>query len=431
MFTPQQLFCEVGSAPDNLEHAPFLERARLEREHGRDDQARLALAGYVVARLVDRALIQPESPEMHEGFLWQLDAVRRHIRDLPAELPETAHLSGITEAVPTDGRQPFASLRLGLTAYGYFLEHEGRLEEALDAISLAVRTYGSQIPAAEFAVCALFCARLHRLLAHWETAEACYCAAEEAGEITGDPTSTLRGRLGRAAVLRGQGNLPAARAMVEGVLREAEPLHLADVLTIAYGDLGVVYELQGLKLDSLYAKYQAFQLAPDSLQQMRALGDLGVGLAELGCYGAARLAFEIVISSGASFLVRTNALVELMDLEAVAGNRVAFERHRAAIDADTAQMWPTMQVDYLYKTGIGLARFGQLGRAADTLKAAAQLAENSRLHAWYFRVERVLQNLALCTDREAERPAGPELLLAPQLREVELGLRQYADMAGV
>ena len=40
------------------------------------------------------------------------------------------------------GAQPLASLRLSLMAYAYFLEHEGRLEEGLEVLGLAVRTHG-------------------------------------------------------------------------------------------------------------------------------------------------------------------------------------------------------------------------------------------------------------------------------------------------
>lgn len=414
---------------DVLEHAPFLERARLERENGRDDAARLALAGYVVARLIDRLLTKSGTPEMQEGFLWQLDAVRRHIRDLPGELPETAHLAGITESIPLDS-QPLAALRLGLTAYAYFLEHEGRLDEALDSVSLAVRTHGEEVPPNDFAASALFCGRLHRLLAHWEAATTCYRAAEQAGLTIGDPISSFRGVLGQAAVLRGQGNLPSSRAMVLGVIRDAEPLGIPDIMHLAYADLGVVYELQGLKAESLHAKYRAFQLAPDSLQEMRALGDVGIGLAEIGHHPAARMALEIVADSDSSFLIRTNALIELMDLESSAGNRVAFERRRAAVESTLGQLSPSLSVDYYYKAGLGLARFGQLSRSADLLKEAARLAEENRLHAWYFKVERVLQNLAVCPDHDVELPDGPELTRAPQIREVELGLRQYAELAG-
>ena len=54
LFTSEQLFDEVGSSADVLRHAPFLERARVERDYDRELSARLALAAYVTARLVDR-----------------------------------------------------------------------------------------------------------------------------------------------------------------------------------------------------------------------------------------------------------------------------------------------------------------------------------------------------------------------------------------
>ena len=61
-----------------------------------------------------------------------------------------------------------ASLRLSLIAYAYFLEHEGRLEEALDMLALAVRTHGAGgARRPEFAASALFAGRLNRLLARW------------------------------------------------------------------------------------------------------------------------------------------------------------------------------------------------------------------------------------------------------------------------
>jgi hypothetical protein len=87
-------------------------------------------------------LAHEESAGAQEGVLWQLDAVRRHLRELPADSPESAHLHGITDAIPV-GSQSLASLRLSLMAYAYFLEHEGRLEEAIEVLALGVRTHGS------------------------------------------------------------------------------------------------------------------------------------------------------------------------------------------------------------------------------------------------------------------------------------------------
>ena len=156
----------------------------------------------------------------NEAFEWQVAAVRRHLRSLPADTPESAHLSGISQEVSLTPATK-SGLRLSLTAYAYFLEHEGRLEEALDVLALASRTHGESVPAAEFASTALFAARLNRLLARWSPATKCYFAAEHAAEQASDAMMQLRARLGRGAVLRGMGNLPMARAIGEEVAQAA------------------------------------------------------------------------------------------------------------------------------------------------------------------------------------------------------------------
>ena len=411
-----------------LRHAPFLERARVERDHEREATARLALAAYVVVRLVDRMLDGVEGEDAVAAFSWQLEAVRRHLADLPGDLPETAHLAGIVDAVGPTG-VPGPGLRLSLTAYAYFLEHEARLSEALDVLPLAGRTQGAPIPAGDFASLALFAGRLNRLLARWAEASRCYGAAEAAGRAASDPITSLRGRLGRGAVLRGQGNLPLARTMVEGVIAEAGALNLREVLTIAWADLGSVLANQGLKVESLQANYQAFQFADDSVQRMRVLGDIGIGLLELGAPEEARLAFEIVAGSNTSFLVRTNAMLELMELESGVGNRMAFERRRNEAQEVYDRMTPSMAADFHYKTGVGLLRFGKEARAREALDAGLRLAEMHRLNAWYFRFERVLATLgtgAPAGDREPEPTVSPARVESPAVREVAVGLREYA-----
>ena len=427
LFTSEQLFDEVGSSADVLRHAPFLERARVERDHHREESARVALAAYVLARVVDRLHEGVADDESREALAWQVDAVRRHLTDLPAALPETAHLVGILEAIPS-ASQPATGLRLGLTAYAYFLEHEARLAEALDVLDLAARCHGKRIPAAEFAAIALFAARLRRLQAQWAAANASYSAAEEAGQAAGDMVTVLRGRLGRGAVLRGQGNLPAGRALTESVLRSAEELKLRDVQSMAWVDLGAVLALQGLLAESVQAKYRAFQLSDDEVQRMRYLGDLGISLAQIGAHSAARTAFEIVIASQSSFLVRTNAILELMDLESGVDNRVAFERLRAEAESARDRMPPSMMADYLFKLGQGLARFGKVTRAREVLSEGMRLSEASGLNAWYFKIERALQSLGSGpTDtREPKHSAPAGMSELPAVQEVALGLREYA-----
>jgi tetratricopeptide (TPR) repeat protein len=430
LYTPQRLFGEVGSSSDILSHEPFLERARLQREQEHDGSARLALGAYVVARLVDRLLTTDIGGAALDGFRWQLEAVRRHVKDLPAEAPETAHLAGVVDAVPAEG-QPTSSLWMSLTAYAYFLEHEGRLEESLEMVTLAARSQGPGTPAPDFTAYALFAGRLNRQLARWDVASACYGAAEEAGVQTGDSVSALRGRLGKGAVHRGQGNYPLARAIAEGVVREATDLGLTDAQALAYADLGTIYNFQGLRLEALKAHYQAFRLTRDPLQRMRTLSDLAIDLSEIGAFEAARLAFEIVINSNTSFLVRVNALLELMELESSVGNRVAFERCRNAIQEGAARLSPSMATDFEFKVGTGLARFGQLSRAREAYAEGLRLAEVNSLNAWYFKIEQALEQLSLRQEDERKQQKRTEQDQEPVIDQVMVGLREYAASAGV
>ena len=431
MFTPQRLFGELSSSSDVLAHEPFLERARLQREQEREGSARLALGAYVVARLVDKLLpVEAAVGERGEGFGWQLEAVRRHVSELPADAPETAHLAGVVAAVPTEGK-PGSGLWMSLTAYAYFLEHEGRLDEALEMLMLAAHTQGASTTPPDFVGYALFAGRLNRLLARWDAASTCYGAAEEAGSHIGDSVAMLRGRLGLGAVDRGRGNLPVARAIAERVVRDATAMKLESVLVIAYADLGVVFNLQGLKLEALESHYQAFRLTHDPQLQMRTLGDVAIGLYDIGAVDAARIAFQIVARSSASALVRGNACLELMDLESSVGNRVAFERCRGAVEEFRNRMSPSMAVDYRYKLGIGLQRFGQPARAREALAEGLALAESHQLNAWYFKIERALAELGQNTERVPVEAPASQLSEAPSVRRMEMELREYAAVGAL
>jgi tetratricopeptide (TPR) repeat protein len=430
LYTPQRLFGEVGSSSEILSHEPFLERARLQREQEQDTSARLAMGAYLVARLVDKLLSLSVDSEAAEGFSWQLEAVRRHVSELPGDAPETAHLSGVVSAITVQGF-PTPNLWKSLTAYAYFLEHENRLEESLEVLTLAVRSHGGQLSPAEFVPYALLAARLNRLLARWDPSIICYQAALEAATRTGDLNRALRARLGRAHVDRARGNLPQARKEVEEVISEAERSDLPDVQSDAHQDLGVVLMLQGARAESLQATYNAFRLSQDPLSRMRILGDLGYALNECGYYTAARVALDIVASSESSYLGRLNALLELMQLESAVGNRVSFERRRQQGRELSGRMTPSMAVDYRFKTAVGLARFDQVERAREIAREALALAEQHRLNEWYFRIESMLNGIDSTATRDAEVQAPAEVAATPAVLQMTSGLREYASLAGV
>src|SRR5690606_9258693 len=173
----------------------------------------------------------------------------------------------------------------------------------------------------------------------------------------------------------------------------------------------------------------------DPIQRMRVLGDLGVGLAEVGAEETARLAFRIVIDTSGSALLRMNARLELMALDAASGNRLAFEQHRQAARDFADQMPPSMACDYRFKAGRGLASFGQAGRGRALIAEGLEIAETHGLNEWYFRLERALGELAVPEPQPAEpAPArdwrdGADPHAQSALARMATGLQEFAEAA--
>ena len=177
-------------------------------------------------------------------MLWQLDAVRRHLRELPPDSPESAHLHGITDAIPV-GAQSLASLRLSLMAYAYFLEHEGRLEEALEVLALAVRTHGPGVPAPDFAASALFAGRLNRSWRAGLLPRPATPRPSRPPSTARDKVLMLRASLGRGAVLRGQATCRWRGRSPRRSRLCADHAGLREVEAMAYADLGAVLFVEG------------------------------------------------------------------------------------------------------------------------------------------------------------------------------------------
>lgn len=434
MFTAERLFSSREAAPDILAHEPFLTRARAEHDAGRPEGARMALGAYALVRLLDTALPAAAMPEPGGQIGSPVANLRRRLEVLPRGEAEPAHLGAIVAALdePTEQRRR-AGIRAGSLAYAFFLEQEGRLAEALDMVAVAARTWDGAIPAADFGTLALHAARLNRLMARWPVAMAAYQDAEEAGTEAGDRIITLRGRLGQGAVLRGQGNLPASQAIARSVIADAEAPELRQIQAGAYADLGVVYMLMERRIDALVAMYESFLRTVDPVDRMHVLGDLGIGLAEAGAHETARLAFGIVVTTSSSALLRMNARLELMALDAAANNRVAFEQHRQAAREFADQMPPSMACDYRYKAGRGLAAFGQAARGRALIVEALRIAEAQGLNEWYFRLERALGDLAVPDAQAAAAPARRDTAdphVEAALARMASGLQEFAEAAG-
>lgn len=429
MFTPNRLDRALAQQPDAATQVSFLGRDRA--EHSADDEIRrrAALGAYLAARLVDRLLALDGTEKAEEGLRWQQESTLHYVRDLPREDTESAYLAAIVAAVqPGPGRR-LASVRIALRDYASFLEHEARLDAALDALRLSAATWLGDIPASDFADLALFAGRLNRQLGRHELAEECFVAVEDAAAQSGDRAPALRARLGRAGIHRDLGRLAEARAEVEGVIAETEgQQHLGAVAGLAYADLGAVHARSGRPVEAVRSLYDAFRRAPDPIQRLRILAELGAGLAELGATDAARLAFELVADSRIGVLVRADAYVHLMDLASGEGDRIGFERHRTAVRDVVPNMPAQIAVDFGFRSALGFARFGQFSRADEIWRETQALAGTHGFADIEHTIEQVLAGLDGCRRNgvaPSERIEAP-----PEIAALAADLRVLAAHAG-
>lgn len=406
--------------------APFLARARASDDGSADPRARVALGAYLILRLVDRVVRTP-ADALDEGLVWQRQSTLRFLRDLPDGGAEPAHLLGLADALSADVPQRLAILRVSLIAYAFFLEQEGRYDEALAV--LAVAGSGGPLLDPQYVSLALQTARLNRLLARWDEAVRCYRLARAQALRLGDRRSALLSRLGEANVRRGRGDLPGARLAVEALIADARAEGLTDVEARGQHDLAATLDRLGMPHEAVLAVYRAFELYQDMGDRTRALGDLGVFLRALGQEEPARHAFAAAWRAGTSWQVRHNALIGLMELESACGNELGFRRRADLARRAVEQMPPSMATDFHYNLGIGWARFGRLARARAALGEAARLAAAHGLHQWSFRVEQVAAGLdaamAECAAVSHQPAAGP-----PALEPVAAGIRAFAMAAG-
>src|SRR6266853_5539630 len=151
-------------------------------------------------------------------------------------------------------------------------------------------------------------------------------------------------------------------------------------------------------------------------------------LLTVGDAESAERALGEILRRGATHEVVHNALIELMHCASYRRDRVGFERWREQCDGRRESMPPNILVDYLLKAGIGRARFGQLDRAERLLTDALRIADETGLHEFTFRIERIKAGLRDCRQAPNEEPAEiAQPVVQPEaVREVSAALAHLA-----
>jgi tetratricopeptide (TPR) repeat protein len=353
-----------------------------------------------------------------EAIAYQITATREFLHDIYPITPEVTNLREIVRVAEAaqqllDQRMLFAPL----LAFAFMLEEELRLEEALDVLETAGRLSDGRDGEEELAT-GLQLARVLRLSGQFGEARDAYAAAGRIAVRMADTHSALLSRIGRGIVLQKLGNLPESERTLREVVADARLVGDRDIEARALQDLAGTLRLSGRTQQAIPLAFRAFQLFEAPLHRLRALSDTGLLLKELGLHQAAKHAFSVVMSGQLSREVRLRAIAELVELGAMTGDRVTFERWRRELSGSYDDLPPEDQVDYELKVGTGLATFGHRSQAEKHLQRAIDLAEQHRLNERLFTAESMLKELCECRDHEKEdaAPDDDEISVEPQLQ---------------
>ena len=401
-----------------LPHAVFLQRVA--DEPATSPEVRLGQGAFLTLRFVD--LLSPDrDPPTPDVFRYQWAATERYCAELAGEGTEAAHLSGIVRATGEAHRTNDARLLApALLAYALFLDQSGHFDEAEDAV-LTLLNFGTQVLLSSDSIAAwMRLGRLRRLQADFDRAVDAYQEAGRIATTAGDQQSVLLSHIGQCNVLYFRGNLGEAERAWRGVAADAAAGNYRRVEAEAEHGLGNVLHRRGQTHEGIPHLWRAFELYEDPTAQVRALGDLGLLWIALGDVEPAERALQEVVRRGGPGEILANAITELMHCASFRRDRVSFERWREADREHLESSPPNIRADYHFKTGIGLARFGNEKRAEAELRRALEVASAHKLHEFVFRIERILDGLHGCASQECA--TAEPVLSSEALREVSASL---------
>lgn len=360
-----------------------------------------ALAAYLVIRLVTRTLDAGATPEV--GLVLQRASTLHFLDELPSTDPECVQLRLIVAALGEPA--PFAHLRRLLLRYAGWLEGEGRLDQALEVLRLAARTWPGEIPPRDFTELALEVGRINRQLTRLAHADDAYAAAAEGAASTGNRVEQLRAQLGRIAVRRLQGRLAGLEVELQAIAAECErDPSLAALGPLVHADIGALCTARGEPAEAVREMLRAARAASSVPERLHVIAALGRLLVELGESEVATLLLEHVASRAADRMLRATADLERMDLASSAGNRILFERLRAELGAVVWRLPPALRVDFHYRSGTGLSRFGQRARARQSWTTGRLVAIEEQLDDWATLLRGVQEAPAAPPARDAVSP---------------------------
>jgi tetratricopeptide (TPR) repeat protein len=400
-------------------HVPFLEEAAGEAVGGR---AQVGLGVFLTLRLVD-SIARRDLEGSSVRFL--ISSVRDFLNDLDADDEEVVCLKRIVGAA--EGAFHECEPRLlwpPVTVLAVHLQDKRRWDQALDVLETALtlsdgRDAGDEVLTHMQRGRVLLCSSRPR-----EAYEAYAVAEAMAGRIgQTEAASRLLGRVGMGAALRDLDDLASAWRVLNEASRDAERDGHWHAEAEACRELSAVCERTGELPDAAALKFRSLALFVSLLDKGRMLAELGALLQRIGWYDAARDAYSIVVEGEYQQHLRTRAIAGLLDVAALAGDRIGFEILSRRIGSLEEELGAEALIDIELALGRGYWIFGRRHLAKRHVAIALEVARERGLSEEADRAGALLR--VVCGDDPVDSAAaGVQFRDDPQLLEVAAGLKR-------
>lgn len=423
-----------------IRHVPFL-KALASAKGSNDPIWRDASTGFLVLRFFDRWLEDgPTVMSADPG----LAALRARLRSSEDVEPHVRHLllTAVNALIDAETTDP-APVSAPLLAYGAYLESIGRIGLAAHVYHTVATAMDENYRSDPMSTASALVQHGYaaRRVGEFHAAAASYTRAIDIANKIHEPAIAFRAQTGLANIAKARGDLDSAEILLDrtvigadtalstGTYTTAERESLAQASCLARQTRGAVRQARGRFVEAIQDLFTALQMAFDRTQYEAILSDLAGCAAEAGYRTLARDAYAALAKSAQSALIRSTALVNLLELTVLDHDQAGFAKTRDEIErfanSDSGMLAEHAAYAALYRA-YGVERFESRDAALAAYRDAATYAKSSGI--------RDIESLAeqrLATLGAASGPLGLPLTGPPaqELPDVLLdAARTIADL---
>jgi tetratricopeptide (TPR) repeat protein len=380
---------------------------------------RSAFAGLSVLRLVDT--YSDTGLKADPGSWAQLHNVRTAIEGVSEGDPIRGVLTTVLEEV-TRRSAIDDTVCAALLAYGRALDYEANWGLAADVFSTVAKLTRPEKNSRLAIDANVAVGGSARRNGDWETSARAYSQAAYIADTVGDHQNVLTVQVGIANTYLAKGNLPQAQSILDDVIVQSRDQHMPEIQAMALHSRAALAQRKGEHAEGIRLAHEALTLTIKSSERDAVLEDIAAMFTEIGLRDAARDAHLVVVATAQTKMVRSTALINLMELASLDAMPEAFDNYARELAKTPLSPW--LRAHYLLFLGEGMHRLGRGEPALEALHEAIRFSDANQIHQVSFKAQTSLTGV-----RALPRPT-PTFVPAPTWvpEEVNSVVRAMAEL---